>query len=378
MSQLPPPRGRPSRAPIVTVLAVALAVTTAVVWLGRRSELPPPPAVPEPRAVAPRGDLAAAEHQTIELFEDVSRSVVHITTIELQRGFFRFDVTAIPGGTGTGFVWDRHGHVVTNYHVVHGAEGARVTLSDGTTVDAQFVGAAPDQDLAVLRVGLPPDRLHPIRVGTSADLRVGQSVFAIGNPFGLDQTLTTGVISGLGREIESMTRRKIRDVIQTDAAINPGNSGGPLIDSARRLIGVNTAIYSPSGAYAGIGFAVPVDAVNRIVPQLIANGRVVRPGLGVHVAVDAMLARMGLDGVLVLEGVAGSAAEQAGLRGTTRARDGRVVLGDRIVEAAGEPVRDRDDLNAVLDRHAVGDLIAITVDRNGVRRTVDVTLQALQ
>ncbi|MDB5306545.1 MAG: 2-alkenal reductase [Gemmataceae bacterium] len=227
-----------------------------------------------PRAVTPRGDLAEAEKTTIAIFRQTSPAAVHITTLNVRQDRFSLNLFQIPRGTGSGFVWDQDGRVVTNYHVIEGADAARVTLSDQSEWKARLVGAYPDKDLAVLVIDAPGDRLRPIPIGTSHDLQVGQFAFAIGNPFGLDQTLTTGVISALGREIDSVNRKTIKDVIQTDAAINPGNSGGPLLDSAGRLIGVNTAIYSPSGAFAGIGFAIPVDEVNRVVPQLIRTGTV--------------------------------------------------------------------------------------------------------
>ena len=240
----------------------------------------------EARTVTPRGDLADDEKMTIALFKMASPSVVHITTLTTRQDRVNFDLFQIPKGTGSGFVWDKKGYVVTNFHVIQGADAARVTLADQSTWTARVVGSLPDSDLAVLIIDAPASRLTPITVGASSDLQVGQKVFAIGNPFGLDKSLTTGVISAVGREIESVTRRPIKNMIQTDAAINPGNSGGPLLDSAGRIIGVNTAMYSPSGAYAGIGFAIPVDEVNRVVPQLIRHGKIVRPGMGVQVAPD--------------------------------------------------------------------------------------------
>ena len=233
-----------------------------------------------PRAITPRGELAQDEQATIDLFRNASPSVVYITPVALLRDRFSLNVFEIPRGTGSGFVWDDEGHVITNFHVIEGANTAKVTLADQTTWDARLAGTDPNKDLAILRINAPRDSLRPIEIGTSTGLQVGQKVFAIGNPFGLDQTLTTGVISALGREITVGTGRRIRGVIQTDAAINPGNSGGPLLDSAGRLIGVNTAIYSPSGSSAGIGFAVPVDTVNRIVSQLLRRGRAVRPATG--------------------------------------------------------------------------------------------------
>ena len=237
-----------------------------------------------PRVVTPRGDLAAEEKSNIELFRLSSPSVVYITRLAMRRDRFSLNMFEIPQGTGSGFVWNNLGHIITNFHVVQGTSSLRITLADNSEWDARVVGVSPDQDLAVLFINAPRTRLKPIAIGQSANLQVGQRVFAIGNPFGLDQTLTTGIISALGREIDGVSGRKISGVIQTDAAINPGNSGGPLLDSAGRLIGVNTAIFSPSGSNAGIGFAVPVDTVNRVAPQLIRHGRVIRPGLGIHVA----------------------------------------------------------------------------------------------
>lgn len=235
----------------------------------------------EPRTAQPRGELAAPEQATVSLFERLSPSVAYITSVALKRDWYSLNIYEIPRGAGSGFVWDRQGHIVTNFHVLEGASSAKITLSDQSTWEARVVGIAPEKDLAVLRVEAPGELLQPIPLGTSRDLKVGQSVLAIGNPFGLDRTLTTGIISALGREIESVTRIPIRDVIQTDAAINPGNSGGPLLDSAGRLIGVNTAIYSPSGVYAGIGFAIPADTVSWVVPELIAKGRIERLTLSV-------------------------------------------------------------------------------------------------
>ena len=243
------------------------------------------------RAVTPRSDLRAEEKSNITLFKQASPSVLNITAIGMQSDLFTLNHYQIPQGTGSGFIWDNSGNVITNFHVIQNADAAQVTLADQSNWKARVVGVAPDKDLAVLRIDAPANRLQAIPIGTSKDLQVGQSVFAIGNPFGLDQTLTTGVISALNREIESVTRRPIQGVIQSDAAINPGNSGGPLLDSAGRLIGVNTAIYSPSGASAGIGFAIPVDTVNRIVTELIRCGKVIRPGLGMQIADEQIAQR---------------------------------------------------------------------------------------
>ncbi|HJL46915.1 MAG TPA: trypsin-like peptidase domain-containing protein, partial [Polyangiaceae bacterium LLY-WYZ-15_(1-7)] len=294
---------------------------------------PRPPLPPhEPVVVTPRGDLAEAEQATVELFRNASPSVVFITKLSVRVDPFRRNALAMPEGTGSGFVWDQQGHVVTNFHVIAGADAARVTLDDQSVWPAQLVGVYPDKDLAVLRIEAPADQLHPLPVGESGNLEVGQHVFAIGNPFGLDHTLSAGVISGLGREIMSIGGRPIQGAIQTDAAINPGNSGGPLLDSAGRLIGVNTAIYSPSGTNAGVGFAVPVDIVRVVVPQLIQTGRVERAGLGVQIDEGQLGRRLGVRGVLVLGVVDGSGAASVGLRPTRRdPQTGGIILGDVIV-----------------------------------------------
>ena len=253
---------------------------------------------------------------------------------------------------------------------------ARVTLNDGSSYPAKIVGTAPDKDIAVLRITAPPQKLLPLPLGKSADLLVGQKVLAIGNPFGLDQTLTTGVISGLGREIKSVTQRSIFDVIQTDASINPGNSGGPLLDSSGRLIGVNTAIYSPSGANAGIGFAVPVDTVNTIVPQLIKHGKLTRPGLGINILSDQIAAQQKIEGVVIIGVTPGGAADQAGITGTRQTPDGW-VLGDVIVKLGQIDVKRSSDLFRALDANKVGDEVEVTLENRGQRRTVKITLQEL-
>ncbi|MBL8864445.1 MAG: trypsin-like peptidase domain-containing protein [Gemmataceae bacterium] len=327
-----------------------------------------------PRAVTPRGDLAADEQSTIALFKNASPSVVHITTLNTRQDSMTFDVFQIPRGTGTGFVWDAEGRVVTNFHVIQGGDTAQVTLADQTTWNARLVGAYPDKDLAVLTIDAPKDKLRPIPLGRSNDLQVGQKVFAIGNPFGLDQSLTTGVISALGREIESVTKRPIKDIIQTDAAINPGNSGGPLLDSAGRLIGVNTAIFSPSGAYAGIGFAIPVDEVNRIVPQLIRDGKVTRPVLGVQLAPEQFTKQWKLKGALVFGVQPDGPAAQAGLRPTRRDRAGRILLGDLITAVGDKPITSPNDLQDVLEKHKVGETVTVTTLRDDREMTFTLTL----
>ncbi len=329
-----------------------------------------------PRSITPRGDLAEDEKSTIELFRRASPSVVFITSKTTQRSPFSLYATEVPQGSGSGFVWDANGYVVTNFHVIKDAQAADVTLADHSTWPARLVGVEPDKDLAVLKIDAPASVLPALAVGTSNDLEVGQKVFAIGNPFGFDQTLTTGVISGLGRVIESVTGRPIEGVIQTDAAINPGNSGGPLLDSAGRLIGINTAIVSPSGAYAGIGFAVPVDVVNRLVPQIIRYGRPPKAGLGVTVD-DYMARRLGLEGALVREVKPDSAAEKAGLRSLRQDSRGRIV-GDLIVAVDGQPVRNSRDLFRLLDMHEIGDRVALRVRRPEGQVDLEVTLQSVR
>jgi S1-C subfamily serine protease len=333
-----------------------------------------PRAVAQERRAAPRS-LSEEERQNIALFRTASASVAYITTSTEQVDLWSRNVFEVPAGTGSGFVWDEQGHVVTNFHVVQDASSAEVTLGD-ENFPATLVGVAPDQDLAVLKVKAPRDKLVPLKIGTSADLEVGQKVFAIGNPFGLDHTLTTGIVSALGRTIKSATSRPIDNVIQTDAAINPGNSGGPLLDSSGRLIGVNTAIYSPSGANAGIGFAVPVDTVNRIVPQLIQHGRVSRPRLGVVLddrLSAAITRRLGVLGIVVFDVEGGAAA--AGLR-PTRQRGARIVPGDVITEIDGKKVQDSNDLLGRIGGLRPGDSVTLTVWRDGETRKLSVRLEA--
>ena len=321
-------------------------------------------AAAEPRAVTPRGPLGADEKANIALFKSASPSVVHITTLEYARDFFSPDVMQIPRGTGSGFVWDEQGRIVTNFHVIQGANAATITLSDQSTWKARLVGAFPDRDLAVLQIDTPREKLKPIPIGTSRDLVVGQRVYAIGNPFGLDQTLTTGIISALNREIESVTQRKIHGVIQTDAAINPGNSGGPLLDSAGRLIGVNTTIYSPSGASAGVGFAIPVDEINRIVPRLIRDGKFERPILGVQYAPEQLAAALGIKkGIAVLDVAQGGPAKIAGMKPFTRDVFGNIVAGDVIVAIDDRAVNNMDELFEALEARQPGDMVSLTVLR---------------
>jgi len=330
------------------------------------------------RTVTPRGDLAADEKATIELFEQSRASVVYITTAQLVRDVWTRNVFSVPRGTGSGFIWDDAGHVVTNFHVIQGASEATVKLADGRDYRAALVGASPAHDIAVLKIGVGFKRPPAVPVGTSADLKVGQKVFAIGNPFGLDWTLTTGIVSALDRSLPGEAGGPAIDhLIQTDAAINPGNSGGPLLDSAGRLIGINTAIYSPSGASAGIGFAVPVDTVMRVVPQLIKSGKYIRPALGIEVDEQLnqrLLALTGNKGVFVLRVTPGSAAHKAGLAGVEITPQG-IVPGDRIVRIDGTAIDDVANLLAWLDDRKVGDVVVLSVERAGKSREVQVELQ---
>lgn len=336
-----------------------------------------------PRPVDARGNLSDHEQTIIEIFQNASPSVVHISTIADARP--GFDGANVPQGTGSGFVWDKDGHIVTNYHVIQGAGTMRASLSDNTVWDCEVVGADRNKDLAVLKIAAPRTKLRPIPVGKSSNLLPGQTVVAIGSPFALDHTLTTGVISGLGREIESQsTSRPIRDVIQTDAAINPGNSGGPLLDSAGRLIGVNTAVLGNHNSRAdGIGFAIPVDTVNRIVPQLIRSGKVERAGLGILAAprswiVNLMRAgALSRDGILVRQVLKGSAAEKAGIKPCIFHERGTVILGDLIIAIDEKPVADVNELFTVLDGRKVGEPVTVTILRDDKQLDLTLNLQEI-
>lgn len=349
-------------------------------WLKpqNRETLAPPAVVQAtPQPVTARGSLAEDEQNNISVFKAASPTTVNITTLLSTRSFFSLNVNEVPQGTGTGFIWDDRGHIVTNFHVIQGANAARVTLSDHSTWTAALVGVFPDRDLAVLRIDAPREKLKPVVLGSSNDLQVGQKVYAIGNPFGLDQTLTTGIVSALNREIESVTQRTIRGVIQTDAAINPGNSGGPLLDSAGRLIGVNTAIFSPSGASAGIGFAIPVAEVNRVVPRLIKEGKFMRPTLGIQTAPPQFLQQLGVaKGVAVLGVVPKGAADAAGIKPFERGAAGEMTVGDVITGLDGKPVSTLDELLEALEQHRPGDTVTLTIMRAGKSVELPAKLQA--
>jgi S1-C subfamily serine protease len=360
--------------PTMVLSALALVAAVAIFRSCGAGEAAPAPL--QIREVTPRGPLSADELNNIAVFKNISPSVVHITTLGLATNLFTMDVTQVPRGTGTGIIWDEQGHIVTNYHVIQDANAARVTLADRSTWKAELVGAFPDRDLAVLRIKAPREKLKPILLGESHNLQVGQKVYAIGNPFGLDQTLTTGIVSALNREIKSATQRPIHRVIQTDAAINPGNSGGPLLDSAGRLIGLNTAIYSPSGAYAGIGFAIPVDVVRRIVPRLIRDGKFVRPAIGIQGASDDVRQALGLPPGVVIVGVERrSPASRAGISPFYRDEDGNIVMGDELIAINGSPITSDDELLSALEDHQAGDRITVTLLRNGKKLDKSIVLE---
>lgn len=318
------------------------------------------------------------EENNIEVFKQASPSVVHITNSRLVRSFYSLNPQEVPQGTGTGFIWSEDGYIVTNFHVVQQANIVTVTLQDGSSYEAIPVGSDPDKDLAVLRIDAPGVDLVPVTLGDSSLLEVGRKVIAIGNPFGLDTTMTVGVVSALGREIDSVSRRTIRDVIQTDAAINPGNSGGPLLNSLGQLIGVNTAIYSPSGASSGIGFAIPVNTVNQIVPELIAYGRVQTPILGITriPQPDYYRELWDIEGVIVLDVVEGTDPERLGMRGLRRVQRGQIQLGDVIVEIDGQAIANEDDYATVMEQRQPGDVVKVRTLRDNRILEYDIELQA--
>jgi S1-C subfamily serine protease len=354
-------------------IMVGLALTFGLAGCEARKEEPPSR---EP-LVLPK-ITSRDEENNVEIFKRASPSTVFITNKQLRRDLFTMNVFEIPQGTGTGFIWSRDGTVITNAHVIEGANSIVVGLHDQSSWEAKVVGVAPEKDIAVLKIDAPPKRLTPLPIGDSDMLQVGRKVLAIGNPFGLDYTLTTGIISALGREITSPNGRKIRGVIQTDAAINPGNSGGPLLDSTGRLIGINTAIIGPGGGSAGIGFAVPVNTVTKVVPELIRHGRLIRPVLGVGIVEDRIAENLGITGVIVMNVEPGKGAEAAGMIGLQRANDGRVLIGDVIVALDKIEIGNSDDLLNAMEQYKPGDQVVVKTNRRGEINEFRVRLGAPQ
>ena len=352
--------------PLLLAAAVLSAATAFAPWAQKGGAV-------APRAVAPRGPLLTHEQALVGLFETAAPSVAYITTERLERtGFFSAEVAQ---GAGSGFVWDAAGHVVTNFHVLAGARSVSVSLDAGKPIEAAVIGFAEDYDLAVVKLATVPKNLKPLPLGTSRDLRIGQAVYAIGNPFGLTRTLTTGVVSALDRHLPTSEFREIAGAIQTDAAINPGNSGGPLLDSAGRLIGVNSAIRTTSGASSGVGFAIPVDLVNRIVPELIAHGKAPLPGIGIRAVDPVLVARAGFTGVVIAQVLHGSPAAEAGLKGVDRRTND---VGDVIIAVNGRPVEHMGIFAAELDRAGIDTVAELTVIRNGKERKVRVKIIDVQ
>ncbi len=319
------------------------------------------------------GELTPDEQNNINIFSSTNKSVVYVTNSQIRRDVFSLNIYEIPAGSGTGFIWDKTGLVVTNYHVIEGANKIEITLWDHSSWQAEVVGTAPNKDLAVLKIKAPKNTLLPIKLGDSSKLEVGRKVLAIGNPFGLDTTLTVGVVSALGREV-NVSGRKIEGLIQTDAAINPGNSGGPLLNSRGELIGVNTLIYSPSGGSSGVGFAIPVNMVIKIVPQLIKYGKVMRPVIGISILDDSVARQYRIKGVIILEVSKKSSAHQAGMIGIRRDRKGNIILGDIIVKINEHEVGNQNDLLSALEHYKPGDYVTVITNRNNRTKKFEVQL----
>eukprot|EP00878_Enallax_costatus_P007128 GHUV01007471.1.p1 GENE.GHUV01007471.1~~GHUV01007471.1.p1 ORF type:complete len:461 (+),score=99.62 GHUV01007471.1:690-2072(+) len=357
------------------IAAAAISISSCLAPAGTLLGLSP---------AAAKARMTPDEQVTIDIFKKSTPSVVNVTNLTARRDAFTMNMLEIPQGAGSGFIWDDKGHIITNYHVITDASDIQVTFMGGAEYSAKVIGVDQDKDVAVLELGTDSDKNPPAagavkplsRCSNSSDLLVGQKVFAIGNPFGLDHTLTTGVVSGTGREISSISGRPIQDVVQTDAAINPGNSGGPLLDSGGCLIGINTAIYSPSGANSGVGFAIPVDVVKSSVDQIITFGKVVRPVLGISFAPDQSSEQLGVKGILVLNAREGGPAWRAGIRGTSRDEYGRLVLGDIITAINGSKIRNSSDLYKVLDKSTVGDSLDIEVLRGNAKEHVNAVMEA--
>lgn len=357
-----------------TVLITALMGGMAgYIAFGETTTVPVAPRVPTTRP-----DLHVDEREACDIFKNTSPSVAFITTLQQQVDIFGRDLGERPSGTGSGFVWDNQGHIVTNFHVIQNSTAhPRVSFATGEEYQASIVGIAPEHDLAVLKIE-PKRDLTPLPIGTSHDLLVGQRAYAIGNPFGLDHSLTSGIVSALNRTIYSPAQRPIEDVIQTDAAINPGNSGGPLLDSYGRVIGITTAINSPSGANAGIGFAVPIDTINRVVPQLIMHGKVEKATIGIAQRDEftkPITARLKVVGVPILAVYPGTAAEAAGLKPAMRVQDG-IRVGDILQKIGDYPTRNSDELYLALQKFNPGDTVTLTYWREGKIETKRIVLDS--
>ncbi len=325
-------------------------------------------------AAATNAQLTEDERNTIDIVRKTKNSVVFITNLQYVRDFFYSSDQPVPQGSGSGFVWDDQGHIVTNFHVIEEGDKFMVSLPNQKQVEAKLVGRDPNKDIAVLKLGERVPDLTPVRIGTSVNLQVGQKVIAIGNPFGFDHTVTKGIVSALGRSMPGAGGVTIREMIQTDASINPGNSGGPLLDSTGELIGMNTMIASPSGASSGVGFAVPVDTIRKIVPQIIQSGKVTEPDLGVTFVNDEYVRRAGVSGAIIREVPRDSPAYDAGLRGLSRDNRGRLFIGDIIVGIDEMKIASYDDLYNALDGRKIGDTVTLTVDQNGKLRKVRIVL----
>ncbi|MGD9614083.1 MAG: S1C family serine protease [Alphaproteobacteria bacterium] len=359
------------RSNLLLRVVILWALILATVWVLEPYVVSLWAAATEPRTITPRGSLAEYEETTVKLFKAASPSVVHVFAAQPGRGIFQLEPVESAVQSGSGIVWDAAGHVITNYHVIRGADRIRVRLSAGDFAEADIVGAAPNYDLAVLRLDRPRALLHPIAIGSSADLQVGQAAFAIGNPYGLEQTLTSGIISAVGRRLPTSAAYEIGGVIQTDAAVNPGNSGGPLLDSAGRLIGVNSAIISRSGASAGIGFAIPVDTVNRIAADLIRQGRVPIAGIGIVAARESTATQLGIDGIIIIRVLPDSPAAQAGLVSAANAGG---AIGDVILAANGTRVHNVAELAAILQQIGIGNTVRLTILRNSQVRDIEIAV----
>jgi S1-C subfamily serine protease len=322
--------------------------------------------------------LTQEERNTVEIYQTVGPQVVFVHNIQVQYELFSLQAEPMQRGAGSGFIWDKKGHIVTNYHVVDRADKIAVTLQNGKTLPAKVIGGEPRKDIAVIKVEKLPEKFQrKIAIADSSKLVVGQKTVVIGNPYGLDQSLSTGVVSALGRPIPGYGNVTIRDMIQTDAAINPGNSGGPLLNSQGEVIGINTQIFSQTGSYVGLGFAVPSNTVKRIVNQIIKHGKVIQPGIGFQRLDDTVARRLGIQGVIIGRVLEDTPAEKVGLRGTKRLSSGRIRLGDVITKVDKQKIKNYDDLYNALEKKKIGEEVEITYLRDGNKKSVELELIGL-